>query len=60
MSDFSGAPSHFDRRERQRALSGTRVRRSRWTFGQRGRSKPVTGAALGAWRVAWGRAAAGG
>jgi len=29
------------------------------TFGQRGRSKLVTSAALGAWRVAWGRAAYG-
>lgn len=27
------------------------------TFGQRGRSEPVTGEALGVWRAAWGRAA---
>jgi hypothetical protein len=51
------SPSHRDRRGDREPDPDCAQRHRRMTFGQRGRSKPVTGEALGAWRVAWGRAA---
>src|SRR5207253_7084522 len=59
IADFHGAgwaagPSPFWRRTATEShIRNTRSAIAEWTFGQRGRSKPVTGAALGAWRVAW-------
>ena len=58
MSNFSGAPFTLKEGATESHIQNARSATAEWTFGQRARSKPVTGAALGAWRGAWGRAAA--
>ncbi len=60
FKNFSGAPLSPKTGGDDREPDPDRAQRHHeWVFGQRGRSKPATGAAVCAWRGAWGRAAVG-